>query len=362
MKILYVITGLGQGGAERVVCDLADQMHQRGHNVKIAYLTGDILTKPRYSEIELIKINLNSLLLFPFAYIKLSQVIKMFRPDVVHSHMVHANIFTRLIRVVTPIKKLICTAHNSDEGGQLRMFMYRVTHNLADLTTNVSNEAVQAFIEKKAVPDSDIITTYNGIDLSRFFYHSEAKNKILNELKINTNSYLILAVGRFSGQKDYPNLLHAFKALKNKSIVDIKLIIAGDGELRSEIESIIDELGLKQEVFLLGRRNDIPDLMSAADLFVLSSKYEGFGLVVAEAMACKTLVVATDCGGVAEVLDNNQFLVPPSNSNALAEKIQHALSLSQEEKNKNIIKNLCHIEKNFSLEKIVEKWIYLYDE
>lgn len=244
MKILYVITGLGQGGAERVVCDLADQMHQRGHSVKIAYLTGDILTRPINSEIELIKVNLNNLITLPTAYFNLQKIIKENNPDIIHSHMVHANILTRLIRLSTPIKKLICTAHNSDEGGRLRMLAYRFTHNLADLTTNVSNEAVQAFIEKKAVPDSDIITTYNGIDLSRFFYQSEAKNKILNELNINTNSYLILAVGRFSEQKDYPNLLHAFKTLKNKSIGDIKLIIAGDGELRSEIEKIIDELDL----------------------------------------------------------------------------------------------------------------------
>lgn len=362
MKILYVITGLGQGGAERVVCDLADQMHQRGHSVKIAYLTGNILTKPCFQEIELIRINLNTLLLFPRAYIKLSKVIKNFEPDVVHSHMVHANIFTRLVRITTPIKKLICTAHNSNEGGRLRMLAYRFTHNLADLTTNVSNEAVQAFIEKKAVPDSDIITIYNGIDLSRFFYNSEAKNKILNELNINTNSYLILAVGRFSEQKDYPNLLHAFKILKNKSIGDIKLIIAGDGELRSEIEKIINELDLKQDIYLLGRRSDIPDLMSAADLFVLSSKYEGFGLVVAEAMACKTLVVATDCGGVAEVLNNDQFLVPPSNSNVLAEKMLYAVTLNKENNNNNIIKNLCHIEKNFSLDQIVERWIDVYHE
>lgn len=362
MKILYVITGLGQGGAERVVCDLADKLYEKGNDVKIAYLTGDILTKPSHQEIELIKINLNSLLLFPLAYIKLSKVIKNFEPDVVHSHMVHANIFTRLIRAVTPIKKLICTAHNSDEGGRLRMLAYRFTHNLADLTTNVSNEAVQAFIEKKAVPDSDIITTYNGIDLSRFFYNSEAKNKILNELNINTNSYLILAVGRFSEQKDYPNLLHAFKILKNKSIGVIKLIIAGDGELRSEIEKIIDELDLKQDIYLLGRRSDIPDLMSAADLFVLSSKYEGFGLVVAEAMACKTLVVATDCGGVAEVLNNNQFLVQPSNHEKLANKIFDTLSLNDTSKQKNIVKNFNHIKNNFCLKMIVEKWDRLYHD
>lgn len=362
MKILYVITGLAQGGAERVVCDLADKMYQRGHSVKIAYLTGDVLTKPRYQEIELIKINLNSLLLFPLAYIKLSKIIKNFEPDVVHSHMVHANIFTRLIRAATPIKKLICTAHNSYEGGRLRMLAYRLTHNLADLTTNVSNEAVQAFIEKKAVPDSDIITTYNGIDLSRFFYNSEAKNKILNELNININSYLILAVGRFSEQKDYPNLLHAFKILKNKCIGDIKLIIAGDGELRSEIEKIIDELDLKQDIYLLGRRSDISDLMSAADLFVLSSKYEGFGLVVAEAMACRCPVVATNSGGVSEVIGGYGAIVKPCNPLLLAHSMGEALSMPDSKRLEIIESGYEHVQKKFNLNNIINVWEGIYRE
>lgn len=73
MKILYVITGLGQGGAERVVCDLANSMFEKGHEVKITYLTGSVLTKPIHSEIELININLNSLMSLPLAYQKLSK-------------------------------------------------------------------------------------------------------------------------------------------------------------------------------------------------------------------------------------------------------------------------------------------------
>lgn len=360
MKILYVITGLGQGGAERVVCDLADKMYEEGNEVKIAYLTGDILTKPIHSEIELIKINLNSIFSLPLAYIKLLKIVGKFVPDVVHSHMVHANILTRLVRMVIPLKKLVCTAHNSNEGGYLRMFAYRVTHNLADLTTNVSNEAANAFIEKKAVHNSDIVTTYNGIDLGKFYYKSEARNKILTELNITSDYYLILAVGRFNKQKDYPNLLTAFKILKNSNIEKIKLLIAGDGELRNEIEIIISELNLKSDIILLGRRDDIPELMSAADLFVLSSEYEGFGLVVAEAMACKTLVVATDCGGVAEVLNNKDFLVPPSDSEFLAKKILYTINLNSDQKKEMVLKNLKHIEENFSLKMIVENWNRLY--
>lgn len=362
MKILYVITGLGQGGAERIVCDLADQMNAQGHTVKIAYLTGDILTKPYSTDIEIIKINLNHLFTLPRAYQKLSKVIRHFSPDVVHAHMVHANIFTRLVRVNTPIRKLICTAHNSNEGGWIRMQSYRFTHKLADLTTNVSKEASQAFIEKKAVPNENIETIYNGINLNKFYYRSAAREKILNELNLDKNIYLILAVGRFNEQKDYPNLLKALEVLKNKGLKKFKLMIAGDGELRAEIERKITALNLNDDVVLLGRRNDIPDLMSAADLFVLPSAYEGFGLVVAEAMACETLVVATDCGGVAEVLNNPDFLVEPTNPIEMAEKIEYTMQLAENSKKEIILKNLNQVWNNFALDTITEKWISIYNE
>lgn len=362
MKILYVITGLGQGGAERVVCDLADKMYENGFEVKIAYLTGDILTHPAHKEVELIKINLNNIVTLPIAYLNLSRLIKQYNPDVVHSHMVHANILSRLIRINTPVKKLICTAHNSNEGGKFRMLVYRVTHRLSNLTTNVSNEASKAFIEKKAVPHTDITTIYNGIDLAKFYHRIESRVKILKELNLSNDSFLILAVGRFSHQKDYPNLLNAYKILKNSGILHTKLIVAGDGELRIEIETKILELDLNNDVILLGRRQDIPELMSAADLFVLPSMYEGFGLVVAEAMACETLVVATDCGGVSEVLNNTDFLTPPSNPHKLSEKILYCLNLNEFQKKEFLLKNSDHVRNNFSLDKIVKKWIELYCE
>ena len=178
MKILYVITGLGQGGAERVVCDLADEMYARGNDIKIAYLTGDILTRPIHKEIELIKINLNSIISFPVAYLVLSRIIRNYNPDIVHAHMIHANLLTRLIRLTTPIRRLVCTAHSANEGGRFRMLFYRITHNLSDVTTNVSNFASNAYIEKMAVPRNDIITVYNGINFNKFKYDELAKKNI----------------------------------------------------------------------------------------------------------------------------------------------------------------------------------------
>lgn len=362
MKILYVITGLSQGGAERVVCDLANEMFKKGHEVKIAYLTGDVLTRPNHKEIEIIKVNLNDIKTLLPAYIKLTKIIKKFRPNVVHSHMVHANILMRLVRITTPVDKLICTAHNSNEGGILRMLSYRATHRLANVSTNVSQEATQAFEKMGAVPHNGMRTVYNGISLEKFSYMPEAKVKLGKELNFTSNHKIILAVGRFNDQKDYPNLLKSVFLLKQEVTYPFQVLIAGDGELRSEIEKFTNELNLNNEVVLLGRRNDIPELMSAADLFVLPSKFEGFGLVVAEAMACECLVVATDCGGVAEVLNNSEFLVVPSNAVALKNKIKYIFELETKEKKNVIDKNLNYVREKFSLEKITEEWITLYNE
>ena len=355
MKILYVITGLGQGGAERVVCDLANSMFEKGHEVKITYLTGSVLTKPIHSEIELININLNSLMSLPLAYQKLSKVIKSYQPDIVHAHMIHANLFTRLVRIITPIKKLICTAHSANEGGKIRMFLYRITHSLSDITTNVSNFASNAYVEKKAVPINGITTVYNGVNFNNFKYDNLARFSIETEFYLESSTKIILAVGRFHYAKNYPNLLSAIKILKEKYLLPFKLLIAGDGELRIEIEQLIHQLDLSNEVILLGRRNDIPKLMSACDVFVLSSDYEGLPTVLIEAMACQAQVVSTDVSGAHEIINNYGEVVQVNNSAKLAVAINNRMH--------NLDKNLdgcMFVNKKFDLNTIADKWIELY--
>ena len=361
MKILYVITGLGQGGAERVVCDLADKMYERGHEVKVAYLLGDALTTPRHANIELIKINLAHMLALPGAYLCLARLINRYKPNVVHSHMVHANLLTRLVRPSSPMQKLISTAHSNNEGGTLRMMLYRFTHNLSNVTTNVSQGASQAFEQKKAVPVGGIKTVYNGIDLDKFKYDYKARDSVLQELSLTIATKIILAVGRFNEAKDYPNLLNAVALLKEKNTkLDFKLLIAGDGELRTAIEALISELNLTHDVILLGRRVDIPRLMSAADLFVLPSKYEGFGLVVAEAMACRCPVVATNSGGVSEVIGGYGAIVEPCNPLLLAHSIGEALSMPDSKRLEIIESGYEHVQKKFNLNSIINVWEGIY--
>ncbi len=359
MKILYVITGLAQGGAERVVCDLADKMYEKGHNVKIAYLTGDILTQPVNNQIEIVKVDLINLFSFFNAYKKLSEVITGFQPDIVHAHMIHANLLTRLVRISTPIKKLICTAHSANEGGKIRMIAYRFTHYLSDLTTNVSDYASKSFIQKKAVPKNGIFTVYNGIDFNNFKYDESAREKIEIECKIDSSTHILLAVGRFHEAKNYPNLLKAFKILKEKSSKSYCLLIAGDGELRLQLEKLIIELNLEREVILLGRRSDISKLMSACDIFILSSDYEGLPTVLIEALACQAHVVSTNVSGASEIIGKDfGKIVPIQDSDALAQAI-FEINLKNLPKNYNA--NIF-VKNKFDLNMVSEKWINIYNE
>ena len=346
------------GGAEHVVVNLADALVARGHQVKIAYLTGEALVLPKNKSIEVVAIGMQGKAGFLSAYFKLRKLVKNFKPDVVHSHMVHANLISRLLRLTVKIPKLICTAHNANEGGKLRMLAYRMTDRLASISTNVSQEAVDEFIAKGAVKQGRMLAIPNGIDVNIFSYDGHTRDVIRNALGIN-NKKMILAVGRVDTQKDYPNLLQAIQLLAQQRD-DFKVFIVGDGPLKAELNLLVKTLNIGDFVEFLGIRRDVPALMSAADLFILPSAWEGFGLVVAEAMACERVVVATDCGGVKEVVGSNGFLVQPKKSTLLADSLNSALSLSELERSEIGAAARQRVVDRFSLDANVDSFLRLY--
>ncbi len=361
MKVLYVITGLGVGGAERQVLDLADRFCEKGHTVKICYLTGPILLSPQNIKVELIGLGLEKTILGFFKGVfKLRGVIKGFDPDVVHAHMVHANLFSRIVKLFCPIKKLINTAHNTNEGGRVRMLAYRLTHTLADVTTNVTLEAVKVFEQKKACPIGAMQAIPNGIDTEIFKPDVMARTLVRASECINDDEELIVAVGRLVDAKDYENLLNAFAELyKNRR--NVKLWIVGDGPQRESLTDLVRLLGIEDRVRFLGIRSDVNRIYNAADLYVLSSAWEGFGLVVAEAMASEKVAVVTDCGGVKEVLGECGYLVPRKDSMALMEAMNAALELDPYEKKKLSSMARERIINKYSINQIVNIWERIYN-
>ena len=127
------------------------------------------------------------------------------------------------------------------------------------------------------------------------------------------------------------------------------------------MESLINNLHLQSNVVLLGRRDDIPALLNMSDFFVLSSKYEGLPTVIIEAMACETYVIATDCGGSAEIMGETGKLIPIKNSSALANVFNDVLMLNESEVINNNKIARKRIEDQFSLINSVERWLKLYE-
>lgn len=330
MKILYVVTGLGVGGAESVVVNLADKAKSQGHDVRIVYLTGAANLTPRNKDISLHSLGMRSSLDFFKAAIGLCQIIREYQPEVVHSHMVHANILSRLVRVFVRFPRLVCTAHSTNEGGFLRMFAYRITDKLADVTTNVSSEAAKAFESKGAVPAGKMISVPNGVDTTCFIGSLALREQARAEFCLG-DIFTLVAVGRLEPEKDYINLLHALRLIIEQGR-HVHLLIVGGGSQEMTLKNIASELNLTQHISWLGIRRNVEFVLNAADLFVLSSAYEGFGLVVAEAMSCEIAVIATDCGGVREVVGQNDLLVRPGDSEHLAEKIIRMIDKSPMER------------------------------
>lgn len=360
-NILFSITGLAMGGAENQVVSLADELATRGHKVTLAYILQPVLILPRNKQVQVVWLGgTKSFSGMTKAFFNLAKLVKQLRPDVLHSHMFHANLLSRLVRLVSSVPRLVCTAHSNNEGGKARMLAYRLTNRLADEFTNVSQGAVEAFEQKKAAPVGHMLVIHNGINTQRFSFNPAARQRLRSELGVDHDK-IFIAIGRFHEAKDYPNLLSAFSIL-NKTQLDTCLLIVGDGDSRPQLERKIAELELQGRVVLLGIRNDVPELLSASDIFVLSSAWEGFGLVVAEAMACERITIATDSGGVVEVLGDYGFLVAPSDSVALAGRMQEALALSEDLAKQYGYNARQHVVEKFSLGNVVDRWLEIYSK
>ena len=360
MRVVLVITSLGMGGAETVVCRLADGLVERGHEVKVISLGSEISIIPNNDKVELVALGAKSILSWIKSLPQILREIRSFGPDVIHTHMFHANLTMRFLKIFIRSSALINSAHNANEGSKWRMLAYRFTDQLADVFTNVSDEAARCLEKKGAAPKGRIRTVYNGVPVAGYEFDECARSSLRKELLEDDSSVLLVNVGSLTKQKDQHCLLDAFAKLKEETNVDLRLCIVGEGPLRQELLEHARKLLIHQSVSFMGIRRDIPRFMSAADIFVLSSAWEGFGLVVAEAMVARRPVVATNCGGVKEVLGGEGLLVSPKNPSELAGALKVLLGMPSAQRDEMGRRASERIKNLYSHDVAMEKWVSLY--
>ncbi len=362
-RIVFLTTGLAYGGAEAQLGRVATRLKARGWEVRVISLMPPraYVEELEAAGIPVFSLGIRQKLPSPRPILRLARIIREWRPHIVHSYMVHANLLARLVRFIAPMPVLICSARNINEGGRLREILYRLTDSLCDLTTQVSQAGLERYVRVGAVPRHKIRYIPNGVDTECFKPNPESRLKIRGEMEVD--GFVWLAVGRFDPQKDYPTLLRSFAQVAHKDLNTV-LLIAGDGPLRKAMESMARDSAIQKHVRFLGIRQDIPQLMNAADAYVMSSSWEGMPNALLEASATGLPIVATDVGGNREVVLHKKtgVLVPPKDPYALAQAMLRLMDMPEEERQAMGKAARNYIEANFSLDRVVDMWEHLYCE
>lgn len=363
MRITLLSTSLSHGGAEHQVFLLAKAFHARGLEVQLLSL----LPPQAFME-ELADLGIPHRHLGmtrgrpdPRALWRLAKAVRAHRSQVLHSHMIHANLLARFVRPLSGVRVLISTAHNSVEAGPRFERLYRWTDGLATLTTNVSHDAVKRYLDLGLSRPGKIRYMANGLDLGRFTRDPAVGAAKREELGIDPNAFLWLAVGRLEQQKDYPTMLSAMAGTLSQE-PGARLLVVGTGPSLDALEQEADRLGIGGSVRFLGIRKDVPALMSAADGYLMSSAWEGLPMVLLEASAAALPIVASDVGGNREVVQDGRsgHLTAPGDPEALSQAMLRLMRMPAGQRAAMGEAGRRHVIESYELESVVDAWLALY--
>ncbi len=348
MKILHIINNLGSGGAESMLVNFLKYSKNKA-DIDLLLIVDDKIV---YNLPENIKIFTLQPKGKRYSLKKLYRLFKLIRKenyDIVHAHLFPTQYYLALIKIFLPKKiKLVTTEHNTTNNRRqffitkiIDYLLYSFYDHIVFISEGVKKQFEKDFNFKKF--KGSVIN--NGISLENF------KPKISKNEK---DIIKLLMVARFSKQKDHITLLKAFRLLNNK----YELSLVGEGEKMGEIINYVEELNLSERVHFLGFQRNIPKIYSEHDIFILSSNWEGFGLVAVEAMASGLPVIASDTEGLNEVVKDAGILFPKKDHIKLAyeiERVAHDNKLYNELTNKGILRS-----KNYDIKTLVEKTLNLY--
>jgi glycosyltransferase involved in cell wall biosynthesis len=334
MKILLVSSSLDGGGAERIMLLLADFWVRRGHTIHVGGLDGGAAAYGLSKEIKtfhfktaFINRGFLKLLCLPLQALELAIRLKKMKPDATLSFLVRANFVNVLAGFFRRKRPIVLSHRNITQGlygsggirDRIMLLMIKKLYPKADRIIAIS-EGVKTSLVASGIDSSRITVIPNFID-----YQMIGKPP-KTSFPIPMDKPIIVSAGRLIEQKDFATLLRAFTLVK--ASLDARLMIVGAGPLDRKLKAQAHGLGIARDVIFTGWIANPFEVMKKAHLFVLCSRYEGFGNVIIEAMACGLPVICTDCpGGPREILANGRYgkLVKIGDAKQIAESIIEVL-------------------------------------
>ena len=330
IKVLQLITELDVGGAERALLSLVKKLSSGKYDVMVAYLKGEgrLAGDFRNAGIKVFDLKMKNRMALP-AVIRLYRLLKREKVRVLHTHLIQADICGFLAGKMAGVPVIISTKHNPDEFRKRRsipVWLDGIFANRSDRIIAVSNAVRDFLIKWERISEDKFTVIHNGIDMEDFNFREFTSATDITakkeELGIDSSSQVVGTVGRLDEQKGHKFFLEAIPEILKK-VHGVKFLIVGDGPLQNKLEKLSEKLKISENVIFTGIRRDIPEILAIMDVFVLPSIFEGFGIVLLEAMAMKKAIVASRIGGIPEIVDDGLtgILIEPANPSEIANSI-----------------------------------------
>lgn len=320
MKVLHVINSLDIGGAQTLLTDSLPRFVEKKVESEVFVLKksseGNFEEILKFKGINIIYSQVEQIY-SPLQILELKRLIQQNSYDIVHSHTFPSQYWVSLLKnLIRKPPVFITTEHSTSNRRRekkvfkyLDKFIYRNYRHIVCISEGTLSELITWVSDVK--PKSSVIE--NGIDLKKLTVASPLNPKDIIP-NYQDGDKIIVMVARLTEQKDHKTVIQAASKLPS----NMHIVFVGGGEKYSEYEAMIKQNNLESQVHLLGPRKDVPNIIKAADLFVLSSHFEGFGLVVVEAMASGIPVIGSDVTGLTDVVSGAGKLFQQGDSQELA--------------------------------------------
>jgi len=341
INLLQLVTGLTVGGAEKVVLDLARYTSKKDFNTYVL-----ALSKKEELLHSFLKYNINTTILRKsnslfdlFSMIKsVHYFVKENKIQIIHAHMLHSVLIASFVKLLNPPLKIVYTSHSLSLNYRLSQSILFLLRPLRKVDIVFSKDILKFFYKK----EYEIVP--NGVKVENYQQKNQ-KNKV----------FTFIAIGRLTKAKNHKFLIEFANILKVNYNFEIHIV--GEGELREELEEMIEKEDLKKQIKLLGLRHDIPTLLKQSHVFLMPSLWEGLPLVILEAGASHLPIISTSVGSIPSILNkDNAYLCSLAQFPIAAKEIFEDPNISFK-KSKKLFKKISN---TYSIDKIVRKHEKIY--
>jgi len=358
MKIIHIINSLESGGAEKLLLETLPLYNERGIKVDLLVLNDidcQFMKALKATECcSIYSLGSNSV----YNLVNIFKIIPFLKKyDIAHVHLFPTQYWVVLAKLFSFSKiKLVLTEHSTKNSRMESLFLRKIDrffylpyHKIICISTDVLNR----FQNYTKLQKSKFCMIENGINLKTVY---ATKGYLKSEIfsKLNEQDVVLIHVARFSKHKDQKTVLEALKYLPS----NVKLLLVGDGLFRKSCENLTQKLELQNRVLFMGLRMDVLRLLKTADISILSSNWEGFGLVAVESMASGIPFIASDVPGMSNIVKGGGILFEKGN---VKELVFHIEKLINDQNYSNEISNACKARaKQYDIQFMVNKHIQLY--